>query len=214
MSCFWAEFKQIDGATFRFDTRIYLKPVLSVDVHDRAIGALVGKNPGSAKATGAEPGIQPIALDGDRLLPTVRSVVVKAYEQANVAIPDRGYIQVLNLFYLCDPDLRRAIATLKRSVAAVKPAALPHCHTEALYFPWVWYVWGNSAEALNGYKDRFARIRSDHHFYFDNRLGCVVPEAATRHSFARHTQGFKHDLIVPFIAGLITIGQALVRQTA
>jgi hypothetical protein len=197
MSAFWADFKEIDGRSFRFDTRIYLNAVASTDIQDICIGAVVGKNPGSAKAGNAQAGLQPITLDGDKLLPTVRNILVKAYEQAQLPVPARSYIQVLNLFYLCQPNFKQAIAAM-----AHKPAARV-CPSEAGYFPWLWYVWGGPAVALDSYKERYQTIRSGCHFYFDKNNGRIVAERATKQVFARHTQGLKHDLLVPFLAGLI-----------
>lgn len=50
MSYYWAKFKKIDDNIFRFDTRVYLNPTKSPGENDICIGAIVGKNPGSAIA--------------------------------------------------------------------------------------------------------------------------------------------------------------------
>jgi hypothetical protein len=118
-------------------------------------------------------------------------------EQAQLPVPARSYMQVLNLFYLCQPNFKQAIAAM-----AHKPAAIV-CPSEAGYFPWLWYVWGGPAVALDSYKERYQTIRSGCHFYFDKNNGRIVAERATKQVFARHTQGLKHDLLVPFFAGLI-----------
>ena len=49
MNNFWARFEEIDGSIYRWDTRIYIKPVNDTQGSDICLGAIVGKNPGSAK---------------------------------------------------------------------------------------------------------------------------------------------------------------------
>ena len=197
---FWAEFVEIEKDVFRFDTRIYLNPIDNVKGNDIRLGSVVGKNPGSAKSIAVGNGIQPIELYGDKLLLSVRNIVKKSYKQAGVAIPDNGYIQVLNLFYLCDPDLGQATTKIK----AIKHPRI--CQTENQEFPWVWYVWGASSETLNPYKRRFAQLNSCNHFYFDKSLSKVIKMPASETAFAKHTQGLKHEFVVPHIAGLVNNG--------
>jgi len=59
---FWAEFVEIGKDIFRFDTRVYLNRIRSIESRDPCIGAVVGKNPGSAKSVAVGKGIQPIKL--------------------------------------------------------------------------------------------------------------------------------------------------------
>lgn len=54
MSNYWAKFKKVDDDTFRFDTRIYLIKISEPSDDYICIGAVVGKNPGSAIAMSAE----------------------------------------------------------------------------------------------------------------------------------------------------------------
>jgi hypothetical protein len=127
--CFWAEFAESGKDVFRFDTRIYIDPVSDIEDKDCCIGAVIGKNPGSAKSAAVGNGIQPIELDGDKLLPSVRNIVLKSYGEAGIQPPQRAYIQVLNLFYLCNPDLGQAVSALKKNQNAA------NCPTENLFFP-------------------------------------------------------------------------------
>ncbi len=194
---FWAEFLELGNDTFRFDTRIYLHPIKRIKNGDHCIGAVVGKNPGSAKSTAVGTGIKAIELDGDKLLPTVRNIIIKAYNESGIHIPERGYVQVLNLFYLCNPNLDKAISEVENNTNAKNDPA------ENLSFPWVWYVWGSKSEILNAYKGRFSSLKSNNHFYYDKELSKVVSKPATERSFAKHTQGLKHALVVPYISGVI-----------
>ena len=82
MTEFWAKFIPQNGEVFRMDTRVYLSPVTSPSDSDYCLGAVVGKNPGSARKSSQTEELQPIELSGDKLLPTVRNVVRKAFSQA------------------------------------------------------------------------------------------------------------------------------------
>ena len=197
MSQFWAKFEDIDEDTFRFDTRIYLHNVEAPKEGDICIGAIVGKNPGSAKSSVNNSELQPINLDGDKLLPTVRNIVTKAYEQAQTPLPERGFVQVLNLFYLCNPDLEAAITSFEQSNGS------KNCSSENGHFPWVWYVWGGKSDKLSPFKKRFAAINTANHFYFDKERSCIVNKLASANVFAKHTQGLKHEYVVPYIAQLV-----------
>lgn len=200
MPNYWAKFENINKDIFRFDTRIYLNSIDKPTDDDICIGAIVGKNPGSAKPRDVGKGILPINLDNDKLLPTVRSIVCKSYKSAGVQLPKRGYIQVLNLFYLCNPDLRQAISSISKNTNA------KYCLSEKRAFPWVWYVWGGESESLNAFKLRFAAINTNNHLYYDKSIRRVVNKPASTSAFAKHTQGLKHDLIVPYISKLIKNG--------
>jgi hypothetical protein len=114
--------------------------------------------------------------------------------------PTSGYIQVLNLFYLCDPDLGRALEKIRTNDKA------QNCLTENTIFPWVWYVWGGESSALSPFKERFSQLNSRHHFYYDKSLSKVVDKPASKSAFAKHTQGLKHEYVVPYISGLINNG--------
>ena len=197
MSHFWAKFLSVDGETFRIDTRIYLNDIDAQKKDDVCIGAIVGKNPGSAKPSASSVELQPIELDGDKLLPTVRNIITKAYLEVHALLPERGYIQVLNLFYLCNPIFSDAIASIG------KVAEPPHCKSESGIFPWVWYLWGDESDDLNPYKERFSKICANHHFFFDNRAKEIKDRLPNGHEFARHTQGLKHEYVIPHIAQII-----------
>jgi len=196
---FWAEFEKIGDDIFRFDTRVYLNSISEIRETDHCVGAVVGKNPGAAKPSAIGKGIQPISLDGDKLLPTVRNIFVKSYREAGIDLPERGYIQILNLFYLCDENLGQAIAKLRKNHHA------KNCLSENKYFPLIWYVWGDSSDDLNPFKERFKQLQSRHHFYYDKIHDHVVSEPASISCFAKHTQGLRHDSMVPYIAELIKI---------
>ena len=199
MSHFWAKFEQHGVNLFRYDTRIYLNSISTPSDSDICIGAIVGKNPGSAIAINCSHAeLQPINLDGDKLLPTVRNIILKAYAHASIKVPNRKYVQVLNLFYLCNPDLGQAINLIKEHSSSIK-----NCKSELKEFPWVWYVWGGENQNLSEFKLRFSQLTAEKNFYFDKVAGSIVKTVPSVKAFAKHTQGLKHDFVVPYIAELV-----------
>lgn len=197
MHLFWAEFQTLGDNVFRFDTRIYLDPIDEPSVNDICIGAIVGKNPGSASSDQLNNGIVPICLDGDKLLPTVRNIVLKAYAHSSTDIPSKSYIQVLNLFYLCDPDLSNALKSIQ------KYGNPKVCIQESNQFPWLWYVWGGENSQLSPFKNRFQSINAKKAFYFDPRQAQIIENVPDTNDFAKHTQGLKHELIVPYLSSML-----------
>ena len=195
---YWARFEEVDSNMFRLDTRIYLKSVDKPSDKDICIGALAGKNPGSAiPKIKNNADIQPIDLHGDKLLPTVRSIFLKAYKHANKTVKANSYIQMLNIMYICDKDLSSAI----NKFSACKTKLI--CDTEKKSFDFLWYVWGNSDDNLNEFKKRFSNINVEKHFYFNTKENKIIDHSPTSNDPARHTQGLSHDLVVPFISQIL-----------
>ncbi len=200
MTSFWARFEEINGSIYRYDTRIYINPVNDIRENDVCLGAVVGKNPGSAKGE-VSIDLKEINLDKDKLLPTVKNIFIKSYKLANIKLPERAYIQILNLFYLCEPDLNLAKDEAKEKI--IKGI----CKTEKKDFPFVWFVWGGNDNFLNSYKNRFLTIKSHQFFYYDNEKGKVTQDIPTKTSSARHTQGLTHDFVIPHISKVLKDSQ-------
>jgi hypothetical protein len=201
MPLYWARFQNHGGHLFRIDTRVYLTDVAECREDDCPVGAVVAKNPGSARPSDATSiALHPISLKNDRLIPTVRSFVRRAYEEAEIEIPSRGYIQVLNLFYLCEKEYSEAIRKL-RSIAS--PPLDP---AEEGRFPWIMYLWGKYDRSKASHMTRFSRIESDHHFYFDQNLERIVQGVPGPTAFARHTQGMELEPVITYLAALIGSG--------
>lgn len=188
-SSFLAKFTKSEYGSFRYDTRIYLEPTHNPSDNDYCIGAIVGKNPGSAKSSGINlNGYDVIDLDGDKLLPTVRNIFLK-YRQN---IKSGEYIQVLNLFYLCDKNLDDAI----KEYDSISSDDLI-CTTEKKLFPFIWYVWGGNNLKLNKYKERFSDISTNKHFFFskNNNDYKMIDTIPKHNELAKHTQGFPYNNI-------------------
>lgn len=130
-------------------------------------------------------------------MPNIKSILDKGYQRAKKPNPKNSYVQMLNLFYICDRNLNQAIKKI-----GVHPNPII-CGTEAKNFPFLWYVWGGDNKKLNFYKSRILNIKSDKHFYLDTNTNKVISVAPRLSDSARHTQGMKHNLIVPFISTIL-----------
>jgi hypothetical protein len=198
MSEYWAKFEWINNDLHRFDTRIYLNPISYPSENDICLGAVVGKNPGSAKPFDNNcSSFQKIKLGNDQLLPNIKSIINRAYQTAEKPIPKNTYVQILNLFYICEKDLNQAIRKIKADPDPI------FCGREQKKFPFLWYVWGGENQELNFYKLRILDINSDQHFYLNTNTNKVIKAAPRLIASARHTQGMRHDLIVPFISKIL-----------
>ena len=195
---YWAKFEGKNGNLFRFDTRVYLNDIDFPTNEDLCIGAVVGKNPGRALPSNLSSNVlQEVVLDNDQLLPTIRSIFSKAHKLSNKTIVKSSYIQVLNLMYVCDEILSRAIQKNVQYQTAIT------CDTEKKEFPFLWYVWGGDNTKINPYKSRFANLKTNQHFYLDHKKNIVVNNSPGLSDHARHTQGMQHGLIIPYISKLL-----------
>ena len=190
-----ARFEEINNVLFRFDTRIYLNGY-EPETKSNCVGAIVGKNPGSATPNKLNELI-PLELNGDKMLPTVRNRFIEGYKLAKKIIVPNSYVRVWNLFYICDPDLNSACQK------AYAYGELPICSTESEGAPIVWYGWGGYDKRLNSYKERFIAKSWPQQFYYDHDNSCVSTHAPTIHSFAKHTQGMPSKPINEHLANVL-----------
>lgn len=198
MSYYWARFEQRNNNTFRFDTRVYLNLRENPSDDDQCIGAIVGKNPGSAKPSSYNNcGLQKVNLDGDKFLPRIKNILKKSYKQSNKQIPKNGYIQVLNLMYVCDKNLDNAITKIENYQTQII------CETEEKYFPFIWYAWGKNKKKLNIFKERFENIKASEHFYFNKNTEQIINKIPNSTDFAKHPQGMSSILVLHYIANII-----------
>ena len=145
---YYAQFKTGDF-TFRLNTRIYLSICGKPNEDDKeCIAAVVLMNPGSARPQpGSErTGWEPLILDRDSTLPTICGLFWDAYAKASKPIPKNAFIQVWNLFYLCDPKAGPAFRKFK------KVPDPPWCRSEEKCKPkLVWFAWGKcKSKSLSG----------------------------------------------------------------
>jgi hypothetical protein len=191
---YYARFETIADYMFRFDTRIYLGKH-SADEDGECVGAIIGKNPGSAKPT--QFGVlASLNLDGDKMLPSVRNRFLSAYQQAGKVIPENAFVQVWNLFYHCNPDLGAACSAMSRL------NDLPLCPSESGKQKVVWFAWGGSDNRLNPFKQRFLSD-SQCGFYYNHQSGMIVSRSPCAADFAKHPQGLPALPIVNHLAGLL-----------
>ena len=89
---YWAKFENIGNNIHRYDTRVYLIEINKPSDNDKCLGAIVGKNPGSARGTISNKLVN-IHKNGDKLLGTVRNIFLEAYkkyQQGGVITDNRG----------------------------------------------------------------------------------------------------------------------------
>lgn len=197
---YWARFELRASELLRFDTRVYLHPVDRPRAIDRPVGCIIGKNPGSAVPSQPSGGLQALELQGDHFLPSVRAVAAKSTTLAGVEPAPGAYVQVLNLFYLCNRDLRAAKRARDRTMLEET------CATERRHFAWRWFAWGGPDSDLDSLKARFLRPRKGSAFYLDGASRLVVASAPSIGDKARHTQGMPHDRVVEHLANLTRRG--------
>lgn len=203
MPFYWAQFKTRNKRLWRFDTRIYLHNVDECNNDDILLGAIVAKNPGTAlPLLDGGRGLQPINLGADDLLPKVKSVVTRAHAAAKLDLPLRGFIQVLNLFYLREPVYSTALAVIRRCRTHC------FCASETASFPWIWYAWGGAAADLPDLAARFRTLKTKNHFCHDKLADRVVAAPPAPGSWARHTQGLH---LAPLTAHLTKVLLSLTR---
>jgi len=197
---YWAQFENINGAMFRFNTRVYLQPIAKPSPTDVCIGAFIGKNPGSAQPTNPKVStLQRIQLGNDKMLATIRNIMIKAYKAAGIEILPNSYIQVLNLFYLCDPLLNQA----RRRMQEFLPNHPIDC-SENNDFLFVFYSWGGPNDGINCYKNRFIKnIHTNNHIWFDYNANKTKITKPSETDFVKHIQGLPHCKILPQIAAII-----------
>lgn len=191
---YYARFETIENHLFRFDTRIYLGEH-DTNQDGECVGAIVGKNPGSAQPT--QLGVfAHLNLDGDKMLPSVRNRFIAAYEQAVKPIPANAYVQVWNLFYLCNPNLDEACSIIKNF------AIQPQCPSEKNQPKVVWFAWGGNDGHLNPFKPRFIK-RNIPSFYYNHQSRAVVSHAPSEHDFAKHPQGMPATPVINHLASVL-----------
>jgi hypothetical protein len=193
MPNYFAEFRDMGGFWIRHNTRIYLDEFNGTQPTGQCLGAIIAKNPGSAK--GAVAGWGAINLDHDQLLTNVRSILSKAFDQAAKEPPLNAYIQVLNLFYICDKDLDVATAMMVKAKKSFTDPA------ESNSFPFVWFAWGGESADLDHLKARFvaAHGKSRVFFYCQNTRS-IVSRLPSNTDWPRHTQGMRHEPVIAHLA--------------
>lgn len=191
---YYARFEPVAEQVFRFDTRIYLGKH-NTEEGGECVGAIVGKNPGSAKPT--QLGVlAPLNLAGDKMLPSVRNRFIAAYQKAGKSIPANAFVQVWNLFYLCNPNLGAACSEMSRSV---NPTLCPSENKKPKI---TWFAWGGNDGYLNPFKQRFLADQGSG-FYYNHRSRMIVSRIPSITDFAKHPQGMPATPIVNHLAGLL-----------
>ncbi len=194
MQCL-ARFQKINGQLLRFDTRIYLESFIEHE-DSVCIGAIVGKNPGSALPKKLDC-LFPLELNGDRMLPCVGNRFKEGYKLADKKIPANAYVRVWNLFYICNNNLRSALA------GAFDLNPLPICSSEMDCVPLIWFGWGGNDIKLNSFKYRFINRKYSSTFFYNHLTKTLINGVPSITECAKHTQGMPAFPIVEHLARVL-----------
>jgi hypothetical protein len=192
---YFARFEMIDGHLFRFDTRIYLG---GYENHEQGmcVGAIVGKNPGSALPEKLSE-LVPLNLNRDKMLPYVRNCFLDGYKKAGRILPTNAFVRVWNLFYICNPVFADACAV------AGNLEFNPICPSENEAADIVWFAWGKDIGSLSCLKERFLSRSVMNGFFYNKATRSMVPRMPAVNEFAKHPQGMPRDPIVTHLAGIL-----------
>lgn len=183
---YYADFKTdaATGHTYRHDTRIYLGDHSKSQSSGVCVGAFIGKNPGSASRRANGWG----QINSDNTLRLIRSIWLKSYPKG-IYPKDNEYVQVLNLFYLCEQHF---------------PTACKHAHIQSKYsldptenqtFKKIWWGIGDYDFAnrnLSPFVKRLHRICSSKHIFYDPSCGRAVSRAPANEDSCKHPIGLPH----------------------
>ena len=126
--------------------------------------------------------------------------ITKAYRTAGKPVMPNSYVRVLNLFYLCDPDLNQARRRMREFPNHPNPIDCAENNT----FPFVFYAWGGPNDGLNCYKDRFINtLRTNNYIWFDYRANKIKKTQPFRTDFVKHIQGLPHKNIMSELAVIL-----------
>lgn len=188
--CFTATFVPcvINGKNelIRHNTRLWFNRPASLPVQAECVGAVVGLNPGSAK--GEMDSSQETVGYCDATMSRILSTFKIAYSLKNKAIPNNAYIQMLNLFYLRDPDSCAALNLREKNMRLMQTL---HDPAESRTFPFFWLAWGQSARPedvarfLSGRQERCCWVDSGLNFHYEPPKDAGL----VRHPLCR-TKGF------------------------
>lgn len=190
-----ARFEEVEGVLFRFDTRIYLGSY-NQNKDSICVGAMVGKNPGSAMPSSLGK-LGPLELRSDKMLPTVGNRFTEAFALATKQVPPNAFVRIWNLFCVCGKDLNQAA---KIASQLTHP---PICESEKGTVPFVWFGWGGNNAMLNPFKNRFIDRNYSPAFFYDRTCSSVVSRAPRQSEFAKHTQGMPADPITKYLSTVV-----------
>jgi hypothetical protein len=197
---YYAQFVPVGDHKFRLDTRIYLNVCDSPRQDDKeCVAAVVVKNPGKATSGCNPPDWEPLILDGDNTLPSIQNLFLDAYAKACKPIPKNAFIQVWNLFYLCNSDAKKAFAALKTIPAPPPCPSEAHCRPKLVWFAWGKCNWSKArvdVDLFNSLKERFRLQHHEKTFYYGHekstryiaKEASVLPGVPSDDDFAKHPQ--------------------------
>jgi hypothetical protein len=194
---YYAEFKthSVAGASYRYrhDARIYLNQFTGSRSDGRCLGAFIGKNPGSASGLSSAWG----RIKEDTTLRLIRSVWLKRMAYRKVQAKPGDYVQILNLFYLCNPACCQAVRLANKHALYFPDPA------EGQRFERIWWGIGDYDDAAHRLHSCVNRLLTSSikncqkHVFYDPRKnggsGLAVVRQPSSGDFCKHPIGMPHD---------------------
>ena len=118
----------------------------------------------------------------------MRNRFLAAYERSGSQVPHGAYIRVWNLLYICNPNLRAAIAAFN---TVRKPLI---CDSERTVPRNVWFACGPPNPQLRPFTSRFIERDVECPFYYDIDTMRLVTSKPTQTSKVKHTQGLAEPI--------------------
>ncbi len=179
---YYALFEDRDGRRFRFDTRVYLcdcEDHKQDDGKGICLGAFVGLNPGSAEPFRESDVGTWTRICADGTLRLIRCCFLGAAGEE--APQQHAFVQVWNLFYLCDPESKRAVPAA-RKLGPPRP-----CPREGAVNPKVvWFGWGRSPRWTENREEHFIGMNHENGVYYENKNGSPKLGKLEARGFAGH----------------------------
>lgn len=185
MASVYAEW-DVGTFTVRKDTRVYFLDSTTHDQEQRnCVGTIWMCNPGTKYESGSKKVRLKTSLrwgrwpgsDLDETIKIIVAVIEEAKRQAalhNRVMGQEDYVEVLNLFYLCESERDKALKQLRR--------LSPYCESPCQNPRFSWLAWGDDPPAalippLNSLKNPF---------FYSLRDKCLIRRTPTNHESALH----------------------------
>jgi hypothetical protein len=165
---------------------------------------VVLKNPGSARPLSTSGNWE--IIKEDHTLVLILNRFREAYAESQKVVPRNAFVQVWNLFYLCNHEADEAFATLVKYRESFGEPEL--CRCEDIVPKLVWFAWGKcngckkaDVARFNSLKARFRKEQhKTHSCYYSPKASSMVEGVPSDSEDAQHPQGLPSPAIATYIA--------------
>ena len=122
---------------------------------------------------------------------------MKAYKNSNYSM-EKKYIQVLNLFYLCNKNADVAIKEIIKY-----PSNDCICNKENNHFGIVFYAWGLK-KGLDFFKKRLIdKIKTNNHIWYEKEKNEIILIKPNCNDKVKHPLGLTQNILLPKLEKMI-----------